>query len=160
MLHDSTTWVAAAFILFMGVFIRYALPHIVKGLDHRSEHIKKELNEAIKLRDDAQAMLTEYQRKQKEMKAEAESLVKQAQKDVAAMREQAEKDIQDMMARRTDSAKNRIARAEMEAIADIRQHMAQIAINAAEDILKEDAQASSDDPYFDGSLENVSRIVH
>jgi F-type H+-transporting ATPase subunit b len=140
--------------------MRYALPHVLKGLDHRSVHIQSELEEAVKLKEQAQNLLSEYQRKQKEIHAEAESLLAQAKDDAAAMRAQAERDIQDMVARRTEVAKNKIARAEMDAVAQIRSHMADVAVQAAEDILKEELAKASDDPFIDEALSQAGRILH
>ncbi|MAR56122.1 MAG: ATP F0F1 synthase subunit B [Rickettsiales bacterium] len=159
-INDPATWVLVSFIGFMLIFMRYVLPHVMKGLDHRSEHIRSELEEAVKLKEHAQSLLTEYQRKQQEIHAEAEALLQQAKEDAAAMRSQAEADIQDMIARRTEVARGKIARAEMEAVADIRQHMAQVAVLAAQDILAEDAAKQKDDPYLDAALAQSGQLLH
>src|SRR6187551_2799286 len=116
MLMEAETWVALAFVLFVGL-LGYLGVHrmITKSLDDRAGRIKAELDEARKLKDEAAALLAEYQRKRQAAEGEVR--------------------IEDFVARRTKMAETKIAQAEAQAAADVRSAAAEAAIAAAEKIL-------------------------
>ena len=126
-LHDPTFWVMIAFFGFIGLLYYYKVHKVVgKALDGRADAIRKELDEARRLRDEAQALLADYKRKS----LEAETLTAQTRKA-----------LQETVERRTKSAEEKIARAEAQALAEVRSSAVDSAIAAAEKILK--ARASS-----------------
>ncbi|MBU2531864.1 MAG: ATP F0F1 synthase subunit B, partial [Alphaproteobacteria bacterium] len=64
-------WVAIAFIMFIGVLLYYGVPRLIgKALDDRADAIKKNIDDARKMREEAQALLSEYQRKAAEAENE------------------------------------------------------------------------------------------
>ena len=158
-LQDSGTWVAAAFILFMASFFRYAMPYITKGLDERSESIKLEIDEAIRLKEEAQNLRAEYLRKQKEIEAEAEAILAQAKKEADVMCEQAQATIRETIERRKAIAESRMARMESELQAQIRRRMSDVAILAAQDVVVEELAKTEDDPYLKLALKDAARMV-
>lgn len=159
-LHEPKLWITLAFILFMAGFIRYALPFILRALDARSQRIRDELAEAMRLREQAQAMLAEYQKKQKDMLAEAEAILQRAEVETEAMREQAQRDLQEAIERRTKQAHDKIARAEAEAMADLQSRMVDISVAASRYLLREQLDDASRDDLIDRALKDVRRIVH
>ena len=91
---DTKLWVAIPVVLFLAFIVRQGVvASITKALDDRADKIKAELEEARRLREEAQALLASYHRKQKEAEEQAEDIIKQAQRDAEAMAAKARKDL-------------------------------------------------------------------
>ena len=136
MLMEAETWVALAFVLFVGV-LGYLGVHrmITKSLDDRAARIKAELDEARKLKDEAAELLAEYQRKRHAAEGEAQDIISGAKAEAERMAAEAKTRIEDFVARRTKMAETKIAQAEAQAAAEVRSAAAEAAIAAAEKIL-------------------------
>ena len=129
-------WVAVAFFLFLGLLLYYGVPRLIgKSLDARAEGIKKNLDDARKMREEAQALLSEYQRKAAEAEDEAQKIVDQARREGEALRSEAERKATEAVARRIKLAEEKIARAEASAINEVRGAAVDAAISASEKIL-------------------------
>src|SRR5690242_9344887 len=102
------------------------------SLDKRAEGIRKELDEAKRLRVEAEALLAEYQRKAKEAAAEASQIIDQAKREAEALGVEAKKRIEEYVAGRTKMAEQKIAQAETQAVQEVRALSADVAIAAAE----------------------------
>ena len=137
LLLDSRTWVAIPVVLFLA-FITYkgAFKALNKSLDDRADNIKTELDEARRLREEAQALLASYQRKQKEAEAQAENIVKQARSDAENMAAQARKDLSERLERRAAQAEAKIASAEAQALGEVKSKAADLALDTAESLLR------------------------
>lgn len=135
-LQTAEFWVAVAFLLFVALLLYKGVPGLIgKALDDRAEAIKKNLDEARKMREDAQALLAEYQRKASEAEDEAQKIVEQAKREGEALRIEAERKAAEAVARRIKIAEEKIARAEMAAIGEVRGAAVDAAISASEKIL-------------------------
>ena len=135
---DSKLWVAIPLILFFAFILsKGAHKAIGAALDDRSEKIKNELEEARRLREEARALLASFNRKQKEAEEQAEEIVRQARLDAEVMAEKARKDLAERLARRTQQAEAKIASAEAKALADVRARAADMALDAAEKMMRE-----------------------
>lgn len=140
MLETPDFWVAVAFVVFIGLLVYKGVPGMIgKALDERAEGIKKNLDDARKMREDAQALLAEYQRKSAEAEGEAQKIVEQAKREGEALRVEAERKAADSVARRIKLAEEKIARAEMTAISEVRGAAVDAAIAASEKILADKA---------------------
>lgn len=159
-LQDSYTWVTLSFLVFLLGFCRYAMPSIVKGLDTRSDAIRSELGEAVRLRESAQALLADFQQKQKEMKAEAESILQMAKQEAKVMRKQAEVDLRQNVERRTKLAHENIARAEANAMADIQSVMVSLSVDSAGELLTAQLNEAQQQTLLDASLEEIKTTLH
>jgi F-type H+-transporting ATPase subunit b len=138
---DAETWVALAFLCFVGGMAYIGVGRIVgKALDDRGAKIKADLDEARKLKDEAAALLAEYQRKRTEAEAEAQGIVAGAKAESERMAIEAKAKIEEFVARRTKMAETKIAQAEAQATADVRAAAADAAIAAAEKILTQEAK--------------------
>lgn len=147
MLHDPAFWVGLAFVLAVAVIFRPAAKAILGTLDDRANKIRVQIEEARKLREDAQALLAEYQRKQRDAMAEAEKIIAQARQDAARLKVEAEKDLEHTIERRKQQALERIAQSEAQAIASVRNTAVDVALAAAEKLIK-----SSLDPAKQSAL--------
>lgn len=140
-LKEPESWVAVAFVLFVGL-LGYLGVHrmLTKALDDRSDRIKAELDEATKLKNEAAALLAEYQRKRTEAEGEAQGIIAGAKAEADRMAIEAKAKIEEFVARRTKMAETKIAQAEAQATADVRAAAADAAIAAAEKILTQEAK--------------------
>jgi F-type H+-transporting ATPase subunit b len=135
-LEDPTFWAFVGLVLFFVVIIWFKVPgQIAKALDGRAESIQAELDQARALREDAQALLAEYQRKAREAASEAEDIVQQAKREADALTAEAKKRIEDYVASRTRMAEQKIAQAEHQAVQEVKALSADVSVAAAQAIL-------------------------
>ncbi|SHO60102.1 F-type H+-transporting ATPase subunit b [Pseudoxanthobacter soli DSM 19599] len=134
---DATFFALVALVILFAGFIYIKVPGKVAGyLDERSSNIRRELDEARRLREEAQTVLAEYQRKRREAEAEAQAVLETARSEAERITAEAHAAIEDMIARRTKTAEQKIAQAETQAIADVRSVAADVAVAAAAQVLK------------------------
>jgi F-type H+-transporting ATPase subunit b len=133
---DAEFWVAVAFVIFLGGLIYLGVHEMmVKYVDQRRDRIKAELDEALRLKQEAQALLAQYQRKQREAEQEAAAIIAGATAEADRMMTEATAKMEEFVARRTKMAETKIAQAEAQALADVRAAAAEAAVSAAERIL-------------------------
>jgi F-type H+-transporting ATPase subunit b len=153
---EAENWVAIAFVIFIGVLI-YVGVHkkIIETLDHRATRIKNELDEARKLRDEAAALLAEYQKKQREAEQEAAAIVAEAKAEAQRVAAESHAKVEEFVARRTKLAETKISQAEAQAVADVRAAAAEAAVTAAEKILRETAKGDIADKLVERGIQDV-----
>jgi F-type H+-transporting ATPase subunit b len=135
-MFEAEFWVAVAFLVFIGVLGHFGLHRtLVKGIDGRRDRIKAELDEARRLKAEAEALLAQYRRKQHEAEQEAQAIVAGAKAEAERLAAEAETKLEEFVARRTKMAESKIAQAEAQALADVRSAAAEAAVAAAETIL-------------------------
>ena len=158
---DAEFWVAASFFIFIGILV-YVGVHkkIAEALDHRRDRIKAELDEARRLREEAQALLAHYRQKQKEAEGEAAAILTSAKADAERMATEAEAKMSEFVARRTKMAEAKIAQAESQALADVRAAVADAAVTAAERILKDSAKGTLADNLLASGIEDVKNKLN
>ena len=133
---DAEFWVAVAFVAFLGVLIYFGVHEMmVNYIDQRRDRIKAELDEALRLKEEAQALLAQYQRKQREAEQEAAAIIAGAVAEAERMMAEAKTKMEEFIARRGKMAESKIAQAEAQALADVRAAAAEAAVSAAEKIL-------------------------
>ena len=155
-LADPALWVAVAFWGFVAVLLYKKVPAaITTALDHRADQIKKDLEEARKLREDAQNVLADYQRKQREAEKEAEEIILQAQKEAELLGVETEQKLAEQLERRTRQAEEKIARAEHQAISEVQATAAKLSIKAAEHILRNNMSANEADPLISDAIKAI-----
>jgi F-type H+-transporting ATPase subunit b len=135
-MFEAEFWVAVAFVLFMGVLGYFGVHKLMlKGIDDRRDRIKAELDEARRLKTEAQALLAQYESRKQEAEREALAIVASAKAEAERLAAEAAAKIEDFVARRTKMAESKIAQAEAQALADVRSAAAEAAVAAAETIL-------------------------
>jgi F-type H+-transporting ATPase subunit b len=157
--ESPETWVAVAFVLFIVLAGRAIWRALAKMLDARAARIKAELDEAQRLREEAEALLAEYQRKQREAKGEAEAIVAQARDEAARLRREAEENIRQTLERRERLALESIAQAEEKARTDVRNEAVDVAVAAARRILSESIDEKSGRRLTDRAIAEVERSL-
>lgn len=161
MLEDPTFWALVGLILFFVLIVYMKVPGKLTGaLDNRAETIRTELEQARKLREDAQALLAEYQRKAREAEAEVEEIIDQAKREAEAFGAEAKKRVEDYVASRTRMAEEKIAQAEAQAIREVRSLSADVAIAASRRILAARARGAAADGLIQQAIEDVKTKLH
>jgi F-type H+-transporting ATPase subunit b len=153
-------WVAAAFVAFVGVLIKFAYRRIVDALDSRADGIKDEIEEAKRLREEAQQLLANYQRKHRDAVKEAEEIIEQAKGDATRMAAQAAADLETEVKRRTELAFAKIARAEAQVIQDVRNMAVDLAVRAAGQLVRDRLGEEQAGKIVDNAISELSRKVH
>ena len=130
-------WVLIAFLIFAGMLVSMKVPATVgKALDDRAVGIRKDLDDAARLRKEAERLLADYQRKAREAEAEAKSIIESAKREAENLAAETKKALADSIERRTKLAEDKIARAEAQAVSEVRATAVDVAVSAAETLLK------------------------
>ncbi|GGD18139.1 hypothetical protein [Pyruvatibacter mobilis] len=161
LLSDGTFLTALSFVAFVGLLLYFGVAgKVTQALDARADAIKAELEEARKLREEAQALLAQYQRKQRDAEEEAQEIVSQARHEAERLAAETRQKLDEQVARRTALAEQKIAMAEAQAAKEVRDAATEVAITAAAKVLADTNDASRQDALIDQSLEQVrQRLV-
>jgi F-type H+-transporting ATPase subunit b len=160
-LSNTDFVVLISFIIFIGVIFYFKVPAMLSGmLDKRAEGIQAELDEAGRLREDAQSLLASYERKQKEMQEQAEKIVTAAKEEAAAAAEQAKADLKTSIARRMAAAEDQIASAQASAVREVRDQAIAVAIATARDVIAKDLSAADGNKLIDDAIGEVGAKLH
>ena len=134
-LHEAEFWVLVAAVIFVVAVFRPARRALVGGLDGRAARIRAELDEARRLREEAEQLVAEYRAKEREAVAEAEAIVAHAKQEAERIAAQGARDLEQALKRRQQIAEERIAQAEAKALAEVRATAIDVAIEAARDVI-------------------------
>lgn len=153
---EAEFWVGVAFVIFL-ILIWHAGAHrsIASGLDEHSKRASKDLDEARKLKEEAQALLAEYQKKQREAESEASAIVAQAKVEAEEIAAEAKTRMEEFVARRTKMAEAKIAQAEVQALADVRAAAAEAAVKASEKVLSESVKGKVASDLLSAAIRDV-----
>jgi F-type H+-transporting ATPase subunit b len=147
-------WTTLALIGFFAILYYFKVHESVgKSLDARAEAIRNDLDAARKMREEAQQLLTDYQRRAREAEDEAKEIIASAKRDAEAMAAQTRKTLAETLERRTRAAEEKIARAEAQAVTEVRAAAVELALATAEKVLK----GSLSGPQADALIENSIR---
>ncbi|SFR45901.1 ATP synthase F0 subcomplex B subunit [Yoonia tamlensis] len=160
-LGNTNFVVLIAFLIFVGILMYMKVPGSIGGmLDKRADSIKAELDEAKALRDEAQSLLASYERKQKEVAAQAERIVASAKDEATKAAAEAKKDIATSITRRLAAAEEQIASAQAAAVKDVRDQAIVVAVGAAKDVIAKQMDAKSAGTLIDDSIATVADKLH
>ncbi len=152
----ATLWATVGLLIFLGIVIYLKAPALVaKSLDGRAESIRKELASAKQLRDEAQALLKEYQKKRKEAESEAAEIIASAQREADILGAEARQKSEDYLARRVAQSEQKIKRAESEAIKAVRSVAVDLAMGAAEALIIDKLDDKINTDLFNKSVNDV-----
>lgn len=159
-LHNPETWVFLAFVVFAGLMVWKVRKPLLDSLDARAERIRTELDEAQRLREEAQRALAEYKRKQRDAAKEAEDVLASARHEAELLRRQAADDLKETLARREKAALEKIAQAEAQALQEVRAQAVDIAIAATAKLLSESVDPQRDQTMVDQAIKDLGRRLH
>lgn len=160
-LWNTNFVVLLAFLLFVGIIIWAKAPAKVGGmLDKRAEQIRADLDEAKALREEARALLSSYEKKQKDVAEQSARIVASAREEAMAAAAQAKDDLKVAIARRLAAAEDQIAAAEASAIREVRERAIAVAVAAAGDVLTKQMTAEGAAASIDAAIDQVAAKLH
>lgn len=133
--HEPEFWILVAAIIFVIVVWRPAGRALLGGLDARATRIRNELDEARRLREEAEQLVAEYRAKQQQAVSEAEAIVAHAKAEAERIAAQSARDLEQSLERRQRMAEERIAQAEAKALDEVRSAAIDVAIVAAREVI-------------------------
>jgi F-type H+-transporting ATPase subunit b len=156
MFSDPEFWVAVGFVILLGIFAYVGVHRtVVTALDHRSDRIKAELDDARRLKEEANKLLADYKARQAAAEREAQEIVAGARADAERIAAEAKAKLEDFVARRTKTAESKIALAEAQALADVRAAAADAAVAAASTILSQSVKGNVADDLLAKGINDV-----
>ena len=156
MFAEPEFWVAVGFVILMGVFAYVGVHRtVLTALDHRSERIKAELDDARRLKQEAASLLEEYKARRASAEREAEEIIAGAKADAERIASEAKAKLEDFVTRRTKTAESKIALAEAQALADVRAAAAEAAVAAASTILSQSVKGEVADDLLAKGIKDV-----
>ncbi|MEO3432741.1 F0F1 ATP synthase subunit B [Inquilinus sp. CAU 1745] len=150
----------AALIILIAIAFKPAKRAILASLDGRAERIKNELEEAQRLREEAQASLASFQRRQRDAMGEAEEIISHARQEAERLRAQAAKDLEEVLKRRESQAMDRIAQAEAAALTEVRTIAVDVAIAAARQVIGGKLDKEKEAALIDHSIAELPSKLH
>ncbi|KLN62296.1 ATP synthase subunit B [Kiloniella spongiae] len=160
LLQNPTFWVGVAFAIFILLVITKGGKGIVAGLDARGEAIRKTLEEAQNLREEAQKTLAEYKRKQRDALKEAEEIIEHAKQEAKRVQEEAAIDLEESLKRREQQAMDKITQAETAALNEVRDQAVDVAIKATRNILAGSMTKAKAKSLMDNSISSLGEKFH
>lgn len=156
---DATVWVSIAMAAFLAVLLWKRVPALVVGmLDKQIAAIRQRLDEAKKLRAEAEALRDEYVRKLADVESQTRDIVDHAQAEAKALVAKAEADAAELVRRRTRMAEDKIAAAERAALAQVRARTADAAAKAAATLIAGNHGADADQALVDKTIAGLGRL--
>ena len=160
MLESAEFWVAIAFLVFVAGVFKPGHKALLSALDGRAAKIQAEIDEAMRLREEAQTALSTYQRKQREATEETEEMLEHAREEANLLIKQTLNELEETLKRRKKQALDCIAQAEAEATKEVRNHAVDIAMAAAIHILEENLEDQRGDDLIQAAIEELSKKLH
>ena len=155
-LSNPELWVAVGLLLFFGILIVVGVPKLVGGaLDAKAARIQSELDEAARLRAEAEALLAQIRLEKAEAEAQAADMLAAAEADARVMEAEAKLKLEETLARRQALAERRIEQAEVQATAEVKAAAADLAARAAEQILAVRLAGQKTDPLLDAAIGQI-----
>lgn len=153
--QEPETWLAVGFLIFVGMLARPVWKKATAALDARAAQIEAELEEARKLREEAQALLASYQRKQRDATREAEKIIAHAEEEAKRLTADAESALTETLKRREALTADKIAAAQAKAVAEVKAEAVEIALAATERLLKERLDEARADALVDAAVRDL-----
>ena len=160
LLKDAEFWVLIAFVVAFGFLAWKVSPLLTGALDQRAAKIRHDLDEARRLREEAQRALADYQRKQRDALKEAEEILAHARVEAERAAQRAERDLEAALERRRRMASEKIALEEAKAVSDVRNVAIEIAIAAVRRALAHDLDPVRRAQLLDDAISGLPQALH
>ena len=159
-LQSPEFWVAIGFIILMGGLFKPAGKAIGAALDGRAARIKATLDEAAELREEAQHLLAEYQRKQRDAMKETEEMIARARDEASRLAREGAEKLEELVKRREQLAIEKIAQAEADAVREVRAMSVEIAVAATRSLIVARMDAGKSGALVDQAITDLSNKLH
>lgn len=160
-LRNTDFVVLIGFLVFIGILVYFKVPGLLTGLlDKRAATITAELAESRRLREEAQSLLSRYERQQKDVQTQADRIVATAREEAEKAAAEAKEVIRSSVARRLAAAEDQIASAEKAAVRNVRDRAVTVAIAAAQDVIAAQLTAAQGNALIDKAIAEVEAKLH
>lgn len=159
-MFNATFWVAVSFVALIVCIFKPVRRVLISALDDRSSQIQKELDEAVRLKEEAEALLVSYKRKQKEVLEDAKRIIDHAELEVIRMTSEAHASLAADLNRREALALQKIANYEDKVLQDIQHKAIDNAIRAIHTLAAEHMSRDTADNLINGSIANIGKSIH
>ncbi len=159
-LKDEYFWYTLSFLVFVGILFKFGGKSFLGFLDNRIDTIRKEIETAETLRIEAQELLAQYQRKQKDAEKEANLIIENAKAHAKQIQKDADTDLKAMMARKETQLKERLKRMENDARQEMRAYAAELATQATSEIIIHNLDKKTADDLIEQSIGNVAKRLN
>ncbi|MFO7855171.1 MAG: ATP F0F1 synthase subunit B [Paracoccaceae bacterium] len=160
-LENSNFVVGVAFVAFLALLWRFDVQGLViRALDARADRIRLELEEAKRLREEAQNLYASYERKQQEVEGEVQDIIAHARREAEEVGEQARRDLEVTVARRIRAAEEQISQAESDAVREVRNEAIRVAVDAAGDAIAQGLSKAGKDRLIDEGIRTAADRLH
>ena len=157
---DATFWVAVSFVLFVGVLLYFKVPQkIFTSLDESINKIKKDIQEAEKLKEEAKNILSDYEARLDKSKVEIDLMIKNAQKESDANIIKTNDQFHKIFENRKKMAEEKIKQMKLQATKDIKNYSVEVAIIALEKIIKNSIDKKKLDKIYVSSVNEAKKIL-
>lgn len=156
-LKEPELWVGLGFAIVIGIFLYKRVPaFIAAALDARASAIARELDEAKKIREEAEALLAQYKKKALNVEKEAAAILTEAKAEAERFAAESRSQLKAQIERRAKVAQDKIAQAEEQAMAEIRGAAADAAAAAAEKLIAARLDEKRAGALIEASLKELS----
>jgi|TARA_B110000967_G_scaffold82847_1_gene85491 F-type H+-transporting ATPase subunit b len=160
MIIDATFWVAVSFFIFLGVLIYFKIPQkIVSTLNDNINTIKTEVDDAELLKDESKNILSEYEKKLSNAKAEIKQMIDAANDDTEKNVLKTNEEFHVQMENRKKNTEDRIKQMKNQALEDIKNASVKISIQAVEVLLKNSLDKNKLNKIFVSSIEETKSAL-
>ena len=157
---DATFWVAVSFFLFVGVLLYFKVPQkIFTTLDESINKIKKDIEEAEKLKEEAKNILSDYEARLDKSKVEIDLMIKNAQKESEINIIKTNDQFHKIFENRKKMAEEKIKQMKLQATKDIKNYSVEVAIIALEKIIKNSIDKKKLDKIYVSSVNEAKKIL-
>ncbi len=153
-------WVMVAFVIIVAAAGKAVFTIATKALDERAQGISNQIEQATKLREDAQDLLASYERQHRDALKEAEEIVTRARAEAERLSAQAAEALKKALKRREQMAMERIAQAEANALGEVRSLTVDVAIEAARRVLADKVTGKKADALVEASIKELVDKLH
>jgi F-type H+-transporting ATPase subunit b len=160
MFQDPTFWVAISFVLFAVLVFKPLGKFLSSTLDGRSLRIQTELNEALRLKEEAQALLSSYQRKHKEATDEAKKILKNAENESKRIAIEAESNLEESLNKKIQMAMQKISTYENSVMQEVRTNSIDLTISTVRNLIKENIDDAINDDLVINALNDMNKKLH
>jgi F-type H+-transporting ATPase subunit b len=159
-LESAEFWVAIAFLVFVAGVFKPGHKALLGALDGRAAKIQAEIDEAMRLREEAQAALAAYQRKQREVTEETDEILEHAREEADLLIKRTLSELEETLKRREKQALDRIAQAEAEAANEVRNYSVDIAVSSIIHIFEKNLEDQRGDDLIQAAIEELPKKLH
>lgn len=155
---EAEFWVGAGLLIFLAIVFFVAKAHrkVAEGLDAKAAAIQADLNEAARIREEAQALLENLKAERAQAEQQAKEMLAQAEAQVAQFQADARAQLEESLARRQKLTEQKIAQAEAQAAAEVKAAAAELAAQMAERVLSARIAGAKKDPLIDRAINQLA----